>query len=191
VLLLTTQVAVGETANESLAGVPAPPPPGTGKPESRQPVRPERDSRSRLRQPRSQTAGADSRTVVRKPKLAIISSTVQLQSSCMRPKPAAIVRVEIRNSGLGLAANQGTVHAQDIGGSTNLVSDTLHLPAVNSGETKTVFIPVVTNQPYASLTGKHELEVYLEPLVVDGQPSFLEPDGPHRLALVVPEDHCR
>jgi hypothetical protein len=207
-LPLTVEVVTLEAATrlsrEATAKAPPPPPPPPAAPEeslsappggasralnqSTLAVKPARSLAQQSTRPESAAIATPSAPQAR---LEIVAATAQVLANCAGPKPAATVRVELRNSGLPLAANKGTIYAKEIGGATGLGSAGLHLPAVGPGETRSVDIPVITHQSYTALGGSHQLGIYLNPLVANGQPSFRKPDKPHTVTLVVPADHCR
>lgn len=125
------------------------------------------------------------------PKLTVAGASVHVQSNCSPPKPALIAKVTIKNSGGPLAAGKGTVYIKEIGGSTNLSSAGIHLPAFHTGASQIVNIPVITLLPYAKLPGTHALGVYLNPDLKDGQRSFIKPAGVYRVTTRFPAGHCQ
>lgn len=125
-----------------------------------------------------------------RPKLAITGAQAHIQQNCQSPQPALIVHVSITNSGAPLAAGKGHAYVKEVGGTTNLSSGGVPIPAIPANDYRGVAIPVITLSPYSALAGTHQLAVHMNPLLEGGKESFEKPVSPTLLTAIFPAGHC-
>jgi len=172
------------SGKKSSAATPPPPPP---KPQPKKEPLKADDS---LGAPGGVKASPGPVAAVARPNIIVEGYQANVEPNCLSPKPAATVKLTIRNSGGPLPANKGTVYVKEFGGAS-LSSGGVSLPAMNPGQQHTVDLPVISLQPYSSLAGRHSLQVVFTPQVEGGKPAFSHPSPPFVVTASFPADHCK
>lgn len=189
-ILLERQISLVEAqalSSKKAASPPPPPPPAPTPQPKKEPVK--------IGDARGATTGMKAApgvvAAVAKPNLVVVGHEAIIGTNCTPPQPAVTVKLSVRNSGGTLPANKGTVYIKEIGGTTNLGSAGVLLPALPAGETRSVSIPVITSSPYSKLPGTHKLGVHLNPQTQSGQASFNTPASPDPFAVTFPAGYCQ
>lgn len=184
----TISLIEAQALSSKKAASPPPPPPPAPKPQPKKEPLTIGDARGA---PGGMKAAPGPVAAVAKPNLAVVGHEAIIGTNCTPPQPAVTVKLSVRNSGGTLAANKGTVYIKEIGGTTNLGSAGVLLPALPAGETRSVSIPVITSSPYSKLPGTHRLGVHLNPQTQSGQATFNTPASPYPFAVTFPAGYCQ
>ncbi|HEX9627028.1 MAG TPA: hypothetical protein VGA00_08840 [Acidiferrobacterales bacterium] len=123
------------------------------------------------------------------PRLGVVGVRAKIEPNCQAPQPALTAMVTIKNTGGPLSAGKGSVSLKEIGGA-NLSSAGIHLPAIGAGQTRTVSVAALTLNPYSTLAGTHQIQVFLTPQIAAGQTSFVKPATPYQFTVSFPAGHC-
>lgn len=73
----------------------------------------------------------------------------------------------------------------------NLNSAGIGIPAIGVGQAHSFNIPAIGLQDYSSLPGPHQLQMLINPLSGNGQPSFDVPAPAYVPTVDFPPGHCR